>query len=224
MSDEWMRFTRPDDGWALPLVLPGPVRTARTVVRRWALADAPALFRAIDESRDAILPWMLWALSEHRALADTEAYITKHLPGEGSTDFPIGIFDGETGAVIGSTGLHQADGIRRCAEIGWWLHPERRGQGLCREAVAGLIGSALAPAGWGLHRLYALVAVPNAPSRGVCEALGLRLEARLQRERYLGLPEKAPHGWLDVLQYAVLAEEWRAAEGRAEPRAWPHEP
>jgi RimJ/RimL family protein N-acetyltransferase len=196
------------------------VQTERTVVRRFEPGDAPALHAAIDASRRAILPWMLWAESDHLRVEDSVFFIEgarrKAAAGEAG-EYPMGIFERPTGALLGGTGLHQVDAITRGAEVGWWLRPDRRGEGLCAEAVGGLFGQAFTPreaGGWGLHRLYARVATANAPSRKVCERLRLRREGCLREERYLGLPEAQPLGWLDILIYACLEHEWDESEGR----------
>jgi len=229
MSDAWLEHASEGEPWQAPSPLPALVTTERTIVRRWTTEDAPALFEAIDGAREAILPWMLWSATDHLRLEHTIYYVerTRRAAAKaGCNDFPMGIFDRETGALLGSTGLHQIQGLMRTAEVGWWLRPACRGQGLCREAVGGLMGQALRPVGeggWGLHRLFAMIGVTNTPSRKVCEALGLRLEGRYRKERYLGYPKDEPPGWIDTLRYAVLAEEWDGDLGRARCEPWPHD-
>lgn len=229
MGDDWLEYASDGPPWQAPVPLPTLVMTERTIVRRWTADDAAALFETIDRSRDAILPWMLWSSTDHLKLEHTVHYVERFrrmAAGSGCTDFPMGIFDRESGAVLGGTGLHDINAFMRTAEVGWWLRPESQGQGLCREAVAGLMGQALrstGEGGWGLHRLFAMVAVPNSPSRRVCERLGLRLEGRYRKERYLGYPASNPVGWLDTMRYAVLAEEWDHDAGRASCEPWPHD-
>jgi len=229
MSEAWLEYASDGSPWQAPSPLPTLVTTERTIVRRWTIEDAPALFEAIDRSRDAILPWMLWSATDHLRPEHTVFYIERARRAAakgGCTDFPMGIFERDGGALLGSTGLHELNGLMRSAEVGWWLRPERQGEGLCREAVGGLMGQALRPVGeggWGLHRLYAMVGVTNTRSRRVCEGLGLRLEGRYRKERYLGYPKADPPGWIDTLRYAVLAEEWDHERGRAECEPWPHD-
>lgn len=228
MSDDWLTHASDGEPWQAPSPLPPVIVTERTIVRRWTAGDAEALFEAIDRSREAILPWMLWSATDHRRLEHTIFYIERFRRAAakmGCKDFPMGIFDRESGAVLGATGLHDIHGYARTAEVGWWLQPQHRGQGLCREAVAGLMGQALRPVGeggWGLHRLFAMVAVSNVASRRVCERIGLRLEGRYRKERYLGYPPHDPPGWIDTLRYAVTDEEWDESAGRAVCEPWPH--
>lgn len=229
MSDDWLEHASDGAPWQAPTPLPTLATTARTIVRRWTPADAAELFATIDRSRDAILPWMLWSATDHRRLEHTVYYIERFRRAAaqtGCTNFPMGIFDRDSGEVLGGTGLHDINSLLRTAEVGWWLRPESQGQGLCREAIGGLMGQAFRPTGeggWGLHRLYAMVGVPNERSRRVCERLGLRLEGRYRKERYLGYPTDEPLGWIDTLRYAVLAEEWDHDAGRAASVPWPHD-
>jgi len=229
MSDDWIEHASDGPSWQPPTPLPTLVTTARTVVRRWNADDALELFQTIDRSREAILPWMLWSATDHRRLEHTVYYIERfrrEAAKSSCTTFPMGIFDRDSGAVLGGTGLHDIAPLMRTAEVGWWLRPESRGQGLCREAVGGLMGQALRPVGeggWGLHRVFAMVGVTNEASQRVCERLGLRLEGRYRKERYLGYPPEDPPGWLDTLRYAVLAEEWGHELGRAACEPWPHD-
>ena len=96
-------------------------------------------------------------------------------------------------------------------EIGYWMRPDRRREGLTTEAVAGLLSSALAPAshgGWGLRRVEIYCGSRNAGSRRVPEKLGLRLESHRRADRWVdGI------GWEDKLGWAVRADDWDV-EGR----------
>jgi RimJ/RimL family protein N-acetyltransferase len=71
---------------------------------------------------------------------------------------------------------------------------------------------AVADGGWGFRRLTVFMAADNVGSRRVCERLGLRLEVRARRERYI-----EPFGYHDVLGFAVLDDEWDFDAHRAKP-------
>jgi RimJ/RimL family protein N-acetyltransferase len=135
-------------------------------------------------------------------------------------DFPMGIFDRRSGAQLGGTGLHHISSALRSAEIGYWVRGERHRSGICTRAVGALISAALRPAaegGWGLRRIVIYNAIQNVGSRRVCERLGLRLEMRMRRERYL-----ESLGYYDVLGFAVLDDEWDFSADRAKPDiGWP---
>ena len=205
MSDRWLELIRDPTPWTRPEPLPGPIETERLIVR---------LYR----------PWMVWAREDHHEEADSIYYVERVRRAAAKpncTSFHMVMLDRATGEVIGGTGLEDlSTGLHR-AEIGYWVRAERQGQGICTEAVGALISSALGPrteGGWGLRRIIIHNAVDNVASRRVCQKLGLRLEGRLRRARYLG-PEGvdgAP-GYTDLVLFGVLSDEWDFEHHRAKP-------
>lgn len=200
--------------WRPPAPLPGPRRTKRTILRWLLTSDAAALLAAIDENRSAYLPWLPWVRTENRDEAETiysiESFRRKRERTDPpADDFLLGIFDAADGTLLGGTGLHRLELATATAEIGYWIRPSRRGQGLCTEAVRALIdwGFEDQPTGWGLRRIHITCASGNHASRRVPEKLGLRLESQRCGERWIdGL------GWSDFLGWGVLADEWRRAK------------
>src|SRR5262249_46539895 len=87
-----------------------------------------------------------------------------------------------------------------------WIRADRRGQGLCNEAVSHLLSWALTPAnqgGWGIRRIEIHCAAKNAASVAVARRLALRQEMQLRHARWVpGI------GWDDSLGWGALAEEW----------------
>ncbi|MFE7558369.1 GNAT family N-acetyltransferase [Kitasatospora sp. NPDC057500] len=77
------------------------------------------------------------------------------------------------GVVAGSVTLwaHGEDGAR-VSEIGWMVLPEFQGRGLGKRAVGALLGLAREDGRWG--PVHAYPATGNAPSNGICRALGFR--------------------------------------------------
>ncbi|WP_380284065.1 GNAT family N-acetyltransferase [Kitasatospora purpeofusca] len=78
------------------------------------------------------------------------------------------------GVVAGTVTLwaHE-DGGERISEIGWMVLPEFQGRGLGKRAVRALLELARDDGRWGL--VHAFPATTNAPSNGICRALGFRL-------------------------------------------------
>lgn len=119
----------------------------------------------------------------------------------------VGGFDRDTDKLVGGTGLHRILPAVAEAEIGYWIRPERRGEGLCAEATAGLISAAFGP--WGFRRIRIHCAGANHASQRVPQKLGIRLEGRERESRWVdGI------GYDDHLTYGVLASEWDAERGR----------
>ncbi|MHC5011392.1 MAG: GNAT family N-acetyltransferase [Planctomycetota bacterium] len=196
--------------WRPPVPLPGDLHTGRLRVGWHADHDAPSLHRAVAADRDALLPWLPWAASDHRSPEESLDRIRGFARARTfveADDFVMGIFDARTGDVVGGTGLHRIDRAEHSAEIGYWIRRDRQGGGLGTEAVAALITSAFRD--WGLRRIRICCAGPNRASQRIPEKLGLRLERRAKRASWVdGL------GWTDDLEYAVLADEWDAERQR----------
>lgn len=223
--DAWLKLLSDPNGWTAPSPRPTRVETERLVVRMYEPGDARQLFEAIDGDRANLLPWMVWAQSDHMSETDSAYFIEmtrrKWEQADG-TDFVMGIFDKATGRLVGGTGLHRIRPGVREAEIGYWVLSSVRGRGICTESTGGLISAALRSqeeGGWGFRRIVVFNAVQNIGSRRVCEKLGLRLEQRTKQDRFAGsLGDHEALGYHDSLGYAVLANEWdfdrdRAKEG-----------
>ena len=87
------------------------------------------------------------------------------------------------------------------AEVGWTLAPAARGKGYGTEAAAAVLDLGFGELGF--HRIEARLDALNTASAGLCERLGMRLEARhVDKWHYKGQ-------WATELIYAVLADEWR---------------
>lgn len=104
--------------------------------------------------------------------------------------------------------IHDAE-----AEIGYWLAPEARGQGLMTESVALVTGFAFQapPSGLGLQRLVWHAVAGNAASAAVARRTGFRFEGvrrlgALHRERRLDDWQAA----LLVSDPRVPADDWPA--------------
>lgn len=162
------------------------------------------------------MPWLPWLQTDNRTLEECTFNIERFKRArERATptpdDFVLGIFDRETGKAVGGTGLHRMDLPAHHGEIGYYIRPDRRGSGLCTEAVAGLITwsfTAQSAGGWGLRRIDIYCSGRNVASQAVPRKLGLRQEVHQPCKRWTeGL------GWDDNLGWGVLVEEWdRAAQ------------
>lgn len=119
------------------------------------------------------------------------------------------------GVVIGDLMLAVEDGWAQLevadqahdvqAELGWCLDPAYGGHGYATEAVAAVIR--LCFEDLGLRRVTASCFADNEASWRLMERLGMRREAHTLRESL-----HRSGGWLDGMDYALLADEWRARE------------
>ncbi len=203
--------------WTPPRPLPAALRTDRLILRFLEPADAPSLLEAIDINRDSLHPWLPWARTENRSLAEC-IYTIEHFRRERERPTPvtflIGIVDGRDGSVVGGTSFHRVRAEVGEAEIGYWIRADRRGRGLCTEAAAALIswGFTAQLAGWGFRRITMFCAEPNTASKRVAQKLGLRRELHARGDRWVdGI------GFCDSLGWGVLADEWETRAHRLKP-------
>jgi len=154
--------------------VPHRIATARVVVRAYDVSDAEALDLVMLENHERLRAWMPWAWDEPQTL-DTRrnllTYFRRRL--DAGEDFTMGMFDANSGALLGGTGLHPRD-APDTLEIGYWLAADAEGKGLMREAVAALTQVAL---GFGLASRVEIRCDPaNVRSRSVPEVLGFEHE------------------------------------------------
>ena len=150
----------------------------RVVVRAWRAADAPALFEAVDESRDRLRIWMPW-VDNYRTVADAEEYC--HRVGvrfDERSDFALGIWHRESGRFLGGTGFHNIDWSVPSFEIGYWIRDGEVGKGYVEEAVRLLVRHAFDK--MGARRLALTCDLTNDRSRHIPERIGFVLEGRLR--------------------------------------------
>lgn len=109
-------------------------------LRQVQLAEAPTLFKLVDENREYLAKWLLW-VQDTKDVSDTQAFITKTLAAraEGSA-YQYGVVLG--GTLIGHAGLmHITDGQK--PEIGYWIARTASGNGIATKVASALTTLAL---------------------------------------------------------------------------------
>jgi ribosomal-protein-serine acetyltransferase len=127
------------------------------ILRPLELDDVPAIYRAVDSSRDALRRWMVW-YQETYSIKHAEAWIQYTIDSAASgAGFHFAIVaDGDLVGVISVEGLTPDS---RRGMLGYWMATRATGRGLGREAVAQVV--AWARAQTNLATLWALVAEAN---------------------------------------------------------------
>lgn len=186
--------------------LPWPFRTERLTIRRCTAADIGPMwhYRRLPE----VSRWTSWHPAD---TADWDALQRERL------DRTL-VFTRDD-VVIGDLMLFVQDGWAQReaadrargtqAEIGWSIDPAHAGRGLATEAVRELIRICFQELG--LRRVTAGAFADNEPSWRLMERVGM--------QRVLYAPKESLHrdlGWLDGIEYALLADEWT-------PDGWTHE-
>jgi [ribosomal protein S5]-alanine N-acetyltransferase len=174
---------------------PASINTVRLVLKRPTGSDAAAIFErfASDPEVTRVVGW-----PRHRSLRDTHAFLAfSDAEWERWPAGPYLIFAGETGELLGGTGLGFETAYR--ASTGYVLAKNAWGQGYATEALQAMVG--LAPR-LGVQRLYALCHPEHRRSWRVLEKCGFAREGTLRR--YAEFPNLQPGIPGDVLCYAAI--------------------
>ncbi len=203
-------------GWAASDPFTVRFETPRLLIRAWEAADAPALFDAVRQSRERLLPWVDWARDGHRTAGESLAYITGQAAAlrDPATflGVGVGIFDRETDRVLGGTGIHDVRRDTASAETGYWVRADAWGRGIATEATRHVLSWCFRPqadGGLGLRRVRIYCSSANAASRRVIEKLGIRHEVHQRADYFV-----RDVGVTDRLGWGVLDDEWDTAGHR----------
>lgn len=177
---------------------PQQFETERLLVRLPMPGDGAPLYEAIIHSLPELKPWLEFA-QQVPSVEETELNVRQaHIAFLERKDLRMHIFHRETGAFIGSTGLHRINWEVPKFEIGYWIDTRYSGQGYITEAVKGLTDFSFRE----LHaqRLEIRCDSKNVKSRKVAERLGFELEGILRRDS-LSIDKR---DWRDTCIYAKL--------------------
>lgn len=180
-----------------------PVVTDRLTIRLATHDDAAATFAY--RSRPEVAQWMT------SLPTDLAAYTERFMERAEHT-----LVVTRDGAVIGDLMLEVQDPWAQtevaddakgtAAELGWCLDRAAQGHGYATEAVCALLSIAFE--GIGVRRVVALCFADNTASWKLMERIGMRREAHNVADSL-----HRDGRWLDGMQYALLADEWRAERG-----------
>jgi RimJ/RimL family protein N-acetyltransferase len=178
-----------------------PVRTERLLLRPLTAADTDALLAY--RSRPDVCRYVPFEPMDRQAIAERLAtmWATTALTDEGQA-LTLGIELADTGQLVGDVVLFFHSRTHRGGEIGYVVNPDFEGNGYATEAARALLRLGFDELG--LHRIVGRVDERNEPSAKVLRRLGLRQEARLVRNEWF------KGEWTTELDFAMLADEWRA--------------
>lgn len=156
--------------------------------------DAPAIVEGAGDADTA--RWI--PVPVPYALSDAEEFLAQHrLAAEQGTLLNLAIRQDGERALQGSIGARFQARAGEC-EIGYWLHPRARGQGLTARAIRLLAGHVFEAVG--VHRVELLVDPANVPSQRVCAAAGCTSEGL----RRAASPAPRSTGHDPMLVYSLL--------------------
>lgn len=173
-----------------------PVITERLILRNLTYNDIQDIIEIVSHPSVArVTPQLEANEARVRAYIDKQA---SYQPFEKDRYYDLAIERKEDGKVIGLVGLMCKD--HKQGLTGWALGVDHRGKGYATEAARALIGYGFSELG--LHRIYAITSHVNTASWKVMERAGMGKEAHLREAEF------RDGEWIDVLIYAVRAEEW----------------
>ena len=167
-------------------------------LRLLELRHAPAIFKAVDENRLHLRPWLPW-VDKTETEDDTAAFIRMSLEQFAKNQaVNAGIWQGNQ--IVGGIGTHPIDWLNQRVEIGYWLGQEFQGQGIVTNAARRMttfLFDELA-----LNRVEIRCAVENTKSSAIAKRLGFVHEGALRKAILLG------GAYHDLELYGMVREDW----------------
>ena len=153
---------------------------ADAIIRPLVAADAAALYAAVMRSHAALSRWFPWCHAGYGPNDASARAAHCQAAWAAGTENPFGLFDADSGELLGCVGLSQINRLHRSANLGYWIGAAHQGQGLAAQAAAQV--AAFGFGTLGLVRIEIVVAPENAASLRVAEKLGATREV-LARNR-----------------------------------------
>ncbi|WP_028782511.1 GNAT family N-acetyltransferase [Thalassobacillus devorans] len=159
---------------------PSAFETERLQIRMPLPGDGKAVHEAKEASHEELKAWMPFA-QQRGTLEETEANVREsHAKFLTREDLRLHIFLKESGAFIGSSGLHRINWKVPKFEIGYWIDTRYAGKGYMSEAVEGITAFAFNELKAG--RVEIRCDTENKASRVIPERLGFDLEGVLRND------------------------------------------
>ena len=197
VREQWVDGPRAE--FLTPVAPDWPLRTERLLLRPHEPADAEAFVDAWASEE-----WTSMLLTRPLNRAEVVEMVRRRTePGDGA--FLGLVVTTHDGTVVGDSILHlQGTGLSE-GEIGWTLLPQHAGRGYATEAARAVLR--LAFEHYGLRRVVATLDARNERSAALCARLGMRHEVHRDGDFW------SKGTWTSSAEYALLREEWRAAQG-----------
>jgi ribosomal-protein-serine acetyltransferase len=174
-----------------------------SVLRLIEPAHAVELNALVNDNYEHIREWSGWLKEPNRPVRQTRDWIGLNLRRFTSGDgFEIGIW--HKGRMAGQIGYNYLDRMNRKTEIGYWLGESFQGKGLITRSCAALIDNAFGELE--MNRIEIRCGSENHKSRRVPERLGFTEEGTARQAEWLH------DHFIDLVVYAMLADEWEAPE------------
>ena len=178
-------------------------------LRKWRHTDAERVVEACSDERTR--HWLAEGLPSPYTLAHAHSYIASR-GAEASEGKGLCwcVSDSESDACLGSVAVMDLGAaLGTAGEIGYWTHPDARGQGVMSEAVRLAVRHAFIPredGGLGRKRLRLSAADGNLASAHVARVNGFVEVGRDRQAEPLG-----DGTFADLVRFDLLVDEWHPA-------------
>ena len=181
---------------------PLTLATERLFLRDFVQGDWQAV---LAYQRDPLyLRYNPWSSRTRQDVREFIQMFLDHQKQEPRFKFQFAVTLKSTGQLIGNCGVRRASAEAQEADIGYEFDPRHWGRGYATEAARAVLHFGFSH--MRVHRITAECVAENTASAHVLEKLGMHQEGRLREHEYF------KGRWWDTLLYAILHDEWWAAQ------------
>lgn len=177
-------------------------------IRPFKTDDVDALFKAVSTSLPTLSQWLPWATARY-SRRDSERWIlhARQCHDAGS-EYHFGVFNRESGQLLGGVGLSDYRPRRQSANLGYWVTDDARGSGVAVQAAR--FAAAWAFEHLSLQRIEILIQPENIASLRVAVKLGAVCEGLARNAIIIdGQP-------CEAIVHSLIPEDMRADDVRPE--------
>jgi len=167
-------------------------------LRPVSLADAPALYAAVERNRARLREWLPWVGLSY-GLNDMVRHLEERERENAAREsLASHIWNGAD--LCGAISLHRIDKKHRNTSIGYWLDQAHEGRGIMTRACRAIVTEGFR--NYGLHRIEIRCATGNDRSSAIPRRLGFREEGILHEAEWLH------DHWVDLRVFGMLEQDW----------------
>lgn len=168
------------------------------LLRSFTPEDAPALFKAVDESRQHLRPWLRWVDATTKQEHILQFIHRTQQQQHSQAALELGIFHNRK--IIGGIGMHDWDHMLKKAQLGYWIRKDFEGKGIVNRCLERFVDFLFEKPG--LNKIEIHFMPSNKRSAKVAERLGARIEGVIRQSYFM-------NGRLDDLVITgLLKNEW----------------
>ena len=157
------------------------IATSRLHLRPYTIDDAPALFRLISEEQDSLRDYFPLTVESNTTLMASRSFIrSRAAETRDGRSFFCGIFEKESGALIGQITVKDINWRVPKCELGYFIKSSLCGKGYASEAVTAICEFCFQKAG--MVKLLLRIEDLNLASKKVAEKCGFSFRGTLQND------------------------------------------